>query len=100
MAVEGIKITMAEVTATASRINSLNGSLDSKLQDIKKSINALTQTWQSDAAGTIQQKFNSLSPRFQEYKSVIDSYAKFLNETVKSYESTESSINSSASSFQ
>jgi len=44
MAVEGIKITMAEVTATASRISSLNTSLDGKLQDIKKSINALTQT--------------------------------------------------------
>jgi len=100
MAVEGIKITMGEVTKTAGTIRSLNTSLDSKLEDIKKGMNALQSTWQSDASETIRQKFNNLAPRFQEYKAVIESYAKFLDETVKSYQSTESSINTSASSFQ
>jgi WXG100 family type VII secretion target len=100
MAVEGIKISLAEVTGTANHLRNLNTSLDGELQGIKKAMNSLTQTWQSDASTTIQEKFNSLAPRFQDYKTVIDSYVKFLEETVKSYESTESSINSSASSFQ
>jgi len=100
MAVEGIKITMAEVTKTAGTIRSLNTSLDSKLGDIQKAMTALEQHWQSDASTTIRDKFRNLAPRFSEYKAVIESYAKFLDETVKSYESTESSITSSASSFQ
>ena len=100
MAVEGIKITMGEVTKTASTIRSLNKSLTDKLNDIGTGMNALAQTWQSDASNTIRDKFRNLSPRFQEYQAVIESYAKFLDETVKSYQSTESSINTSASSFQ
>ena len=100
MAVEGIKITMGEVTKTAGTIRSLNNSLGSKLDDIRKAMDALQSTWQSDASETIRNKFRNLAPRFGEYKDVIESYAKFLDETVKSYQSTESSINTSASSFQ
>ena len=100
MAIEGIKISLGEVTKTAGTIRSLNTQLDSKLAEIKKQMNDLSQTWQSDSSNTIREKFNSLSPKFEEYKKIVESYAKFLDNTVQSYEPAESSINSNASLFK
>lgn len=100
MAIEGIKISLGEVTKTASTIRTLNQSLSSRLDDIKKEMNSLSATWQSDASNTIRNNFNALAPRFDEYKTIIDSYAKFLDATVTSYDSAETAINSNASAFK
>jgi len=100
MAVDGIKISLGEVAKTSQSITSLNNQLNSKLGDIKKQMGDLAQTWISDASNTIQSKFNALAPRFEDYKNIVESYAKFLNMTVQSYDSTESAINNNANSFK
>ncbi|WP_186580085.1 pore-forming ESAT-6 family protein [Aquibacillus kalidii] len=100
MAVEGIKISLNEVSNTAGQIRNLNQSLSVKLDEIKKEMNALAQTWNSDASNTIRTNFNALSPRFEEYRQVVDNYAKFLDATVTSYDSAESAINNNASAFK
>ena len=100
MAIEGIKITLGEVTKTSGTIRQLNNNLDNKLTEIKKQMNDLAQTWESDASNTIRQKFNSLVPKFAEYKNIIESYSKFLDTTVQSYDSAETAINNNASSFK
>ncbi|ADU31793.1 pore-forming ESAT-6 family protein [Evansella cellulosilytica] len=100
MAVEGIKITLGEVTKTANQIRTLNQSLSSNLEEIKKEMNTLSQTWQSDASNTIRTNFNALSPRFEEYRQVVDSYAKFLDNTVTNYNSAETAINNNANAFK
>lgn len=100
MAIEGIKITLGEVSKTSGTIRQLNNNLDNRLTEIKKQMNDLSQTWQSDASNTIREKFNALVPKFAEYKSIVESYSKFLDITVQNYDSAETAINNNASSFK
>ena len=39
-----------------------------------------------------------MQPKFDNYREVIESYAKFLDNTVAKYESTENTLHSNASS--
>lgn len=100
MAVEGIKISLGEVSSAAGTIRNLNTNLDARLGDIKKEMNDLAASWQSDAADTVRERFNALAPKFAEYKEVIESYAKFLDNTVASYDAAETAINANASAFK
>ena len=43
---------------------------------------------------------NALKPRFEEYKAVVESYAKFLVNTAQSYESTEGAVQSNDNAFK
>lgn len=100
MAAEGINISLGEVSKTAGSIKVLNQSLSTRLEEIKKEMDSLATSWQSDASNTIRNNFNALAPRFEEYKNVVDSYAKFLDATVTNYDTTESAINNNASAFK
>lgn len=95
-----ILINTAEVARTAETVKTINQQLALKLEEIKKEMNALESSWQSDASNTIRNNFNSLAPRFEEYRTVVDSYAKFLNDTVNAYDQTESAIDNNASAFK
>ncbi|WP_079506402.1 pore-forming ESAT-6 family protein [Mesobacillus jeotgali] len=100
MAGDGIKISLGEVSKTAGQIRNLNQQLSTRLEEIKKDMNALASSWNSDASNTIRGNFNSLAPRFEEYRQVVDSYAKFLDNTVTNYNTAETAINNNASSFK
>jgi uncharacterized protein YukE len=63
-------------------------------------MNDLESTWKSDAATDIRAAMNALKPRFEEYKDVVESYAKFLVNTAQSYESTEAAIQNNANQFK
>ncbi len=97
---DGIKISLDEVSSTASTIRTLNNSMNLSLENIKKEINNLSSTWQSDAGETIRARFNTMSTSFEEYKKIVDSYATFLDDTVSTYETTENTINANADAFQ
>lgn len=100
MAAEGINISLPEVSSTAQSIKAINQDLSTRLEEIKKEMTNLAQSWQSDASNTIRDKFNALAPRFEEYKNVINSYAIFLDQTVDNYNQTETAINNNASQFK
>ncbi|MBM7618443.1 pore-forming ESAT-6 family protein [Bacillus haimaensis] len=100
MSVDGIKISLGEVSKTAGQIRTLNAQLAAKLEEIKKEMNGLSQTWNSDASNTIRTNFNALAPRFEEYRTVVDAYSKFLDSTVTNYNSAETQINNNASAFR
>lgn len=100
MAIEGIQISLGEVSKTAGTIRTLNSNLSTRLEEIKKQMNDLSATWQSDASETIRTKFNNLQPKFEGYFEVVESYAKFLDNTVTSYDTTETTINNNASAFK
>lgn len=100
MAVEGINISLAEVTKTAQTIKTLNKSLSSRLEDIKKEMNGLEGNWKSDSSETIRSKFNGLAPKFENYEQIINSYAVFLEKTVTGYNEAETAINNNASQFK
>lgn len=95
-----IQISTQVLLDTAEKVRNINATLDSKLADINKSMNDLEATWKSDAASDIRAAMNAMKPRFEEYKNVVESYAKFLVNTAQSYESTESAIQTNASAFK
>jgi WXG100 family type VII secretion target len=97
---EGINISLAEVSAAASAIRSTNAQLTDTLTQIKTQMGNTSQNWQSDAGNTIRDRFNALVPKFDQYRETVDSYAKFLDMTVTSYDQTETNINSAANSFR
>ncbi|MBE6759613.1 MAG: WXG100 family type VII secretion target [Ruminococcaceae bacterium] len=100
MAIEGINISLDEVSATASSISTKNGQLTEKLDEISQKMAALSSTWQSEGAEVIRSKMEGMKPTFENYRQIIDSYVKFLNDTVSNYTATETQIKNSASSFQ
>lgn len=97
---DSIKISTQVLTDTASKVRSINDTLDEKLAEINKNMNDLESTWKSDAATDIRSAMNALKPRFEEYKAVVESYAKFLVNTAQNYETTEASVQSNANRFK
>ena len=88
-----------EVVASYNR-KKQKGKLDDDLKEINKSMNDLEATWKSDAATDIRAAMNALKPRFEEHKTVVESYAKFLVTTAQNYETTEGTIQGNASAFK
>lgn len=97
---DSIKISTQVLLDTATKVRDINKALDGKLVDINKSMNDLEATWKSDAASEIRAAMNALKPRFEEYKNVVESYAKFLVNTAQSYETTEGAIQNNAGAFK
>ena len=93
-----IKITFEEVRTKTKQIRNYNATLTDNLNSIKQTINNLESQWTSDTSDTIRAKITGMQPKFDTYKEVIESYAKFLDNTVAQYEGTESTLNSNASS--
>ena len=97
---DSIQISTQVLIDTAEKVRTINDTLDSKLADINKNMNELESTWKSDAATDIRLAMNALKPRFEEYKAVVESYARFLVNTAQNYESTESAIQTNAQAFK
>ena len=97
---EQIHIELAEVTKTAQEVRRCNTQLEQELMTMRKYMNELQSTWNSPAAETIRAKFNHMVPIFENYREVIENYAKFLDVTVSGYETCENTIKQNASSFQ
>lgn len=97
---ESIKVSTQVLKDTAQDVRIKNTNLDDKLKEINKAMNQLEQSWKSEAGSEIRNKMNALQPRFEEYKNVIESYAKFLDKTAQDYETTEATVKSNASQFR
>ena len=97
---DSIQVTTQVLVDTASTVRSLNTTLDDKLKEINKNMNDLEATWKSDAATDIRAAMNALNPRFEEYNSVVESYAKFLVNTAQNYDTTETTVQNNAGQFK
>lgn len=97
---DSIQISTQVLLETADKVRTININLDNKLAEINKSMNDLEATWKSDAADDIRIAMNALKPRFDEYKTVVESYAKFLVNTAQNYESTEAAVQTNAGAFK
>ena len=94
-----IKITLPEVSETAAQIRNYNSTLDDILAYVSKNMNELNSIWLSDGQETLLSRFQSFANRFIDESEVIESYAKFLDDTVSAYDSLESKIVATASNF-
>lgn len=97
---DSIQITTQVLLDTAEKVRSINSTMDEKLAEINKNMNDLNSTWQSEGATEIIAAMNALKPRFEQYKSTVESYAKFLVNTAQGYETTENTVKSNASAFR
>ena len=95
-----IKISLQEVSDTANKLRTLNQMMDEELNEMKMEMNLLDGTWVSDGSSEIRNKFNLFSNRFEKQKATINQYARFLDLTVSSYDTLETTIASNASSMQ
>lgn len=95
-----ITIALADVSKTANYIRTQNQQLFAYLQEINTAMNQLSTTWQSPASETIRARFHAMLPVFDNYKTIIDTYAKFLDQTVTSYQTLEAQLNSNAETFK
>lgn len=93
-----IKITFEEVRMKAKQLRGYNSTLTETLNNIKQTINNLEPQWTSDTSDTIRAKITGMQPKFDTYKEVVESYAKFLDNTAAQYEGTENTLNSNAAS--
>lgn len=97
---DSIQISTGVLTDTATEVRKINGNLTDRLGDINQKMQSLSSTWNSDAADEIRAAMNAMKPKFKSYEDVIESYAKFLETTAQSYESTETAIQKNASAFK
>jgi len=97
---DSIKITTQELKNTASEVRSINTDLQTQLEDINQKMNNLESTWESDGARDIRAAMNALNPRFEQYWSVVNSYATFLDNTATQYETAEQQVVTAASQFK
>lgn len=72
-----IKITFEEVRTKTKQIRNYNATLTDTLNSIRQTINNLESQWTSDTSDTIRAKITGMQPKFDTYKEVIESYAKF-----------------------
>lgn len=95
-----IKITMPEVSSSAMRMRGLNSELDDVLKHISNMMNELSGVWDSEGAETIVAKFKNFANRFVVESETIEEYCKFLDLTVQSYDSLESTITANATNME
>lgn len=97
---EGINVSTQVLLDTAGKVRNCNSIMDGKLNEINQKMNDLESSWKSDAANDIRSAMNALRPKFEEYKNVVESYAKFLTDTAQRYETTETTIQNNANQFK
>lgn len=97
---DGIKVSTQVLRDTAAKVRTLNENMDSKLAEINKEMNNLENYYKSDSGTEIRAAMNGMKKSFAEYKDVINSYAKFLDDTAVKYEETETTNQNNASQFR
>lgn len=94
-----IMISLSDVSNTAESIRKHNSELDGTLNYVNKIMNELNSVWESDGEETLLERFKHFSQKFLSEYEVIETYARFLDDTVSSYDSLESTIVANASNF-
>lgn len=97
--IDGINITLEELTNAAANIRRQNTEMSNILQSIQAQMKNLGNTWDSEAYRTIMGNFEKLTPKFTNYSDIIESYADFLDKTVTSYQNTENTNTTNATAF-
>ena len=95
-----INVSTQELWDVAAKIDARKVNLRGKLDEITRKMNELKTSWTSEASEEIVAKINGMKGRFDEYDSVIQSYADFLRKAAEQYETTETTAKTNASAFQ
>ena len=94
-----LNISLPEVSQTASAIRNYNSNLDERLSYVNKIMCELISIWLSNGEEALLSRFQKFAQKFLNESEIIENYARFLDETVSSYDSLESTIVANASNF-
>jgi len=96
-----ILISTQTLRDTAQYVRDRNAKLESTLNDVRNKVTQLNNTWKSDAGEEIRRKITAFgNNHFNQYKEVVESYAKYLVTTADTYEALEGKTEGNAKSFQ
>ncbi len=84
----------------AQQIDAKNKEMRETLNEIQKKINGLAGDYESNSAVTIREKITGMTPRFESYQQVVDSYVKFIRNAAAQAKNLEGTINANASQFK
>ena len=88
------KISYEQVTQTADSINASAAKLKEILAEVEQKMQNVNteETWKSAAAEELYAKFKSLATKFESFYTMIESYSKFLHNTVATYKAADMAI--------
>lgn len=92
MATEGLNINYQGLRESANIFRKEVSRMSSALSDAKTEIGNTTKDWQSTAAQTLRDRFESLAGKFDDFYNAIENYAKFLDNTANAYEAADKKI--------
>ncbi len=95
-----LRISLDTVNECAGKIRMCSAQMYEHLQEMKKEMNSTGNTWISEGGEAIRTRFNQFAGRFDLQKELIESYASFLDRTVETYNTLETTITGNASSVQ
>jgi len=88
------KVSPEKLRTTSVNLKKVNTEFNQIMGEISADMKKTRQRWDSETANSFIRKFEALSPKFDEYSKVIQSYSNFLEKTAQSYSKTESTLNS------
>lgn len=94
-----IKISLADISQLANELRRINNNLDDVLEYVRNEMKSLNVAWISDGSEMIRQRFEYFAKKFIEESELVESYARFLDYTVNSYDSLETTITENAANF-
>lgn len=95
---QGVKISLPEMQTFRGKVDQDNEEIKVQLGKVSASMDYLkgTDIWKSEGGDAIQSKFQQLSPKFEKFYSTVKEYIKFLDDTIKDYDTTETAVVSNA----
>ena len=99
MADDKIFIDYGKMNDWSQKINKSNEKMDETLKTIQKTIKALEGDYESNAAVTIREKIAGMSPRFEQYHSVVKNFATLLHNIGEQYRGGEGVVKGNAERF-
>ena len=90
------RISYEEVTNIANSLHTSAEAIKSILNETSKKMATINteDTWKSQAASDLYEKYNVLASKFEMFYTAIENYARFLQQTVATYQAADKTISS------
>lgn len=88
------------VSQSAGEIRNVNNQLDNTLKQALSAMKNIEQDYESDDGREIRSAMSNLQPTFEQYKEIVDAYAKHLDTVVTNFEQTQSTLKGNAEQYQ
>lgn len=92
MATEGMNVNYEGLRQSASVFRKEVTNMNAALDEATSNIDRTTNSWQSQAANDLRERFKALSTKFEDFYNAINNYAQFLDNTANAYEAADKKI--------